>query len=135
MRSLVLTLDQLAIAMYAYAALTAIGSCLVVAIDVGAIAMILGMVGLGELEVAVSLISGAVGLVLATALLIGFIALYATAGLGLRARRPWARPLGLVASVFALGSVPFGTLLGLVGLLTLLDPERAAELAAGAEPA
>ena len=47
-------------------------------------------------------------------------------GFGLLAYKPWARILGIVVSALNLINVPFGTILGIYGLIVLLhrDTER-----------
>ncbi len=45
------------------------------------------------------------------------------AGLGLMARKSWARPLTMVVAVFHLFNVPFGTALGIYSFWVLLKDE------------
>jgi len=52
-------------------------------------------------------------------------ALYRHVGVGLHARRPWARYVAVVLSVMVLGDLPFGLPLGLLGLGVLLDADTA----------
>ena len=47
----------------------------------------------------------------------------AVMGLGLLARRPWARILGIALSIVELTHVPVGTALGIYGLWVLLNRE------------
>lgn len=44
-------------------------------------------------------------------------------GVGLLGMRPWSRPFGVVMSILHLLHVPFGTILGVYGLVVLLKPE------------
>ncbi|MCP4547942.1 MAG: hypothetical protein GY835_15875 [bacterium] len=50
-------------------------------------------------------------------------------GFGLLRLRPWARSAGVVLSILNLLSIPFGTIVGIYGLVTLLKPEAAEFLA------
>ncbi len=50
------------------------------------------------------------------------------AGLGLMARKSWARPLTLVVSVFHLFNIPFGTALAVYSFWVLLKDETVALL-------
>ena len=44
-------------------------------------------------------------------------------GVGLLSMRPWSRPFGVVMSILHLLHLPFGTILGIYGLVVLLKPE------------
>jgi hypothetical protein len=48
------------------------------------------------------------------------------AGIGLARSARWGRPLGLVASVVSLPTVPIGTAIGIYGLIVLLGSKRRA---------
>jgi len=61
---------------------------------------------------------------MSTGALIG--AAYVGVARGLDARRPWARWAGLGLSALAIGDLPFGMALGLLGLGVLTDQEVAA---------
>jgi hypothetical protein len=43
------------------------------------------------------------------------------AGIGVLARKPWARILGIIAAVFALISFPVGTLIGIYVIIVLMQ--------------
>lgn len=81
---------------------------------------------------ALVLMAGTSAAVGAFALGIGVLALaYLVDGIGLIARRPWARWLGIglaVPLVFA--CMPVGAMLGVLALVTLLMPDTAEEFAA-----
>lgn len=51
------------------------------------------------------------------------------AGLGLMARKSWARPLTLIVSMFHLFNLPFGTALAIYGFWVLMKDETVALLA------
>jgi hypothetical protein len=52
------------------------------------------------------------------------------AGWGLLARRPWARIVIIILSIFALIRFPLGTIVGVYGLWVLLSSEGAAQFQA-----
>ncbi len=57
------------------------------------------------------------------------------AGIGLLNRRPWARVLTIVLSVLNLFHVPFGTALGVYGLVVMFQPETESLFRQGHAPA
>lgn len=71
--------------------------------------------------VGASILGGLGGFLLVLILLLSVPGI--VAGVGLLKFRPWARILTIVLSVFDLLNVPFGTALGIYGLIVLLQPE------------
>lgn len=99
----------------------------------GAFLLLLLMVGIGGFAASAGgkdalpalPIMGAVGGFLF--LLLGAVSLPGlVAGIGLLRLAPWARILAIVISVFDLLHFPFGTAIGIYGLVILLSPEAAA---------
>ncbi|MBX2796623.1 MAG: hypothetical protein KTR31_03105 [Myxococcales bacterium] len=58
-------------------------------------------------------------------------AVYLFVGWSMKGRKSWARIGGMVCAVFALLSIPLGTVLGIYTLVVLMDQEVADEFAAG----
>lgn len=56
-------------------------------------------------------------------------------GIGLLKRREWARIAGIVIAALSLFHVPFGTVIGIYGLWTLLNSETARLMGEGSRPA
>lgn len=56
------------------------------------------------------------------------------AGGGLLSKAKWARPLGIVASVICLPTIPIGTAVGIFGLWVLLSRPKTIPVAGSASP-
>jgi len=112
-------IDALAISFYAFAAL--IGATLL-----GTAALTFG-IGLIEVESMIvmaptAVFVGGLGVVLTGA--------YGLVGYGLKTRAWWARGAALAAAVTVVGSLPFGTALGVFSFITLLDSDVSEAFAA-----
>lgn len=95
-----------------------------------AVIVLIALVGGGLLsgEPQAMFITSTVGFIIAC--IVAVLALPSVAaGLGLMARKSWARPLTLVISVFHLFNIPFGTALAIYGFWVLTKNETATLLA------
>jgi hypothetical protein len=100
----------------------------------GLAALALFLLGLGAVVTAATADQTDVAAGFAAALFIGFAiilgafgAICAATGTGLRRRRPWSRPAGLLLALVTVFVVPFGTALGIYAFWVLLR-QRSREL-------
>ena len=95
---------------------------LILFIFFGGLAAFVGMSNPGDEAVfAVPVIGGIGGLVFIVLVVLSLPGLIA--GIGLLQLKPWGRILGIIVSALHLFNVPFGTVLGVYGLWTLLSSE------------
>ena len=106
-----------------------LSGAVVLALTFGAIALVRGAaVGETGMELAAGLTAAMFGTLAVIAVVWGGI--HASAGIALRARRAWSRPVALVFGVLDLALLPFGTALGIYTLWVLLNDEARAQFRA-----
>ena len=109
----------------------AVGAVLFLIFSLGGVGM--GVAGAGGGDQELLFMSGIYGMAaVLTALSVAVFSIpYVLVGWGMRRRKPWSRLGGLVFGVLALMSFPLGTLLGVYGIVKLMDDEVRALLESG----
>jgi hypothetical protein len=109
----------------------AVGALVFVIFGLGGIGM--GLAGAGGGDEELLIMSGIYGMAAVfTGLIVAVFGLpYVIVGFGMRRRKPWSRVAGLVLGALALMNLPLGTLLGVYGIVKLVDDDVRALLDSG----
>lgn len=90
-------------------------------------------VGLESGDTGIAFLVGSIGVAIAALIFISAVVSF-IAAYGLLKYKPWARPMGLVASILHLPAIPIDTALGIYGIWVLLKDETIQLLNAGQPP-
>jgi hypothetical protein len=111
----------------------AIGALMFLLFGLGGLGM--GVAGAGGGDQDLLVMSGIYGMAaVMTGLIVALFGLpFVIVGFGLRRRKPWSRIAGIVLGALALMNFPLGTLLGVYGIVKLVDDEVRGLLESGAQ--